>query len=59
MRIHIRLIPPDIIAHYNLNDLVDQYEWINMEIIRENYGLPQAGILEINLLAQRLSNHGY
>ena len=59
MIIQIRLILPEIIAHYNLNDLVDQYEWINMEIIRENYGLPQAGILEINLLAQRLSNHGY
>ena len=41
-RINIRLIPPDIIEHYNLNDLVDQYGWIYMKIIREMYGLPQA-----------------
>ena len=57
--IHIRLIPPDIISHYNLNDLVDQDRWIYMEIIRGMYGLPQAGILVKTLLAQRLSNHGY
>ena len=36
--IHIRLIPPDIISHYNLNDLVDQDRWIYMEILR-GYGL--------------------
>ena len=59
MRIHIKLIPSDIIAHYNLNDLVDQDGWIYMEIIRGMYGLPQAGILANNLLSQRLINHGY
>ena len=30
-----------------------------MEIIRGMYGLPQAIILANNLLAQRISNHGY
>ena len=59
MRIHIRLIPTDIISHYNLNDLVDKYEWVYMEIIRGMYGLPQAGILAKNLLTQCLSNYGY
>ena len=44
-RINIILIPPDIIAYYNLNDLVDQDGWIYMEIIEGMYGLPQAGIL--------------
>ena len=58
MIIHIRLIPLDIIKHYNLNDLVDQDEWIYMKIIRGMYGLPQAGILENNLPAQHLINHG-
>ena len=57
--IHIRLITPDIIVHYNLNDLVDQDGWIYMEIIRGMYGLPQAVILANNILAQRLINHGY
>ena len=59
MRIHIRLIPLDIITHYNLNDLVYQDGWIYMVNIRGIDGPPQAGILENNLLAQRLINHGY
>ena len=45
MIIHIRLIPPDIIAHYNSNNLVDQDGWVYMKIIRVIYGMPQAGIL--------------
>ena len=59
MIIHIRLILPDIIAHYNLNNLADKDGWIYMEIIQGMYGLPQAGIIEKNLLTQILSNHGY
>ena len=39
MIIHIRLTPPDIIAKYNLNELLDQDGWIYMEIIRGMYGL--------------------
>ena len=58
-RIHIRLIPTEIISHYNLNDLVDKYEWVYMKSIRGMYGLPQAGILAKNLLTQCLSNYGY
>ena len=26
MRVHIKLFPPEIISHYKLNELVDQYE---------------------------------
>ena len=59
MRIHIRLILPDIITHYNLNDLVYQDGWIYMVIIRGIYLPPQVGVLANNLLAQRVSNHGY
>ena len=39
--------------------VVNQDGWIYMEIIRGMYGLPQAGILAKNLLAECLSNHGY
>ena len=46
MIIHIRLIMPDIIVYYNLNDLVGKYGWIYTEIIIGMYILPQAGILE-------------
>ena len=59
MSIHISIIPPDFITQYKLNDLVDQYGWIYMEIIRGIYGLPQAGILAKHLLAQCLGNHRY
>ena len=30
-----------------------------MEIIQGMYGLPQVGIIANNLIAKRLSNHGY
>ena len=59
MRIHIRLVQPEIISHYKLNELVDQYVWIYMEIIRGMYGLPQAGIPVKKLLVHRFHNHGY
>ena len=51
IRIHIRLIIPEIITHYNLNGPVYQYGWIYMGIVRGMYGLPQAGIIANNLLA--------
>ena len=59
MRIRIRLISPDIITHYNLNNLVYQDGWIYMVIIQGIYLPPQAGIFANNLLLQRLRNHGY
>ena len=59
MRIQIRLIPLDSIAHYNLNVLANKYGWIYMDIIRGIYELPQAWILTKSLLAQLESNHGY
>ena len=59
IRIHIRLIIPEIITHYNLNGPVYQYGWIYMGIVRGMYGLPQAGIISNNLLAQILIKRGY
>ena len=59
MRLYFRLIMPGIIAHCNLNDLVNQDVWIYMEIIRGMYGPPQVVIITSNLLTQRLSNHVY
>ena len=59
MRIHIRLITPDITVHFNLNVLVYQDGWIYMEIIRGVYGITQVGILANNLIQQHLRNHGY
>ena len=59
MQIHIRLILSDIIAHYKLYHLVKKDGWIYMETIRVMYGIPQAGIIANNLLAQYLDNHEY
>ena len=57
--IHIRLVPPDIIAHYKLNELFDEDGWIYMKIIQGMYGLPQAGILSNSQIAHCLHNHRY
>ena len=59
IRIHIILVPPDIIENYKLNELVDQYGCIYIEIIRGMCELPQAGILANNLITHRLRNHSY
>ena len=59
MSIHIRIIPPDIITHYNWNELFDQYRWIYMEIIGGMEWQPTSGILAEKLLAKLLSNHVY
>ena len=55
MIIHIILVPPDIISHYKLNELVDKDGCIYMKIIQGMYGLSQAVILANNLLAHRFT----
>lgn len=58
MRIPIELIPPEIVAAYNLLGLVHN-GFIYVEINKGMYGLPQAGIIANKLLAKRLAPHGY
>jgi hypothetical protein len=58
MRIPIKLIPQEIIDQYNLLPLVsDGHIYIGVQ--KGMYGLPQAGILDNQLLARRLAIHGY
>ena len=59
MKIYIRLIPPNIVVHYKIDNLFYRDGWVYLEIIRGIYGIPQAVIIANNLLAQRLGNHGY
>lgn len=59
MRVHIDLIPEEIITTYNLHDLVDNNGWIYLRINKGMYGLPQAGRLANDLLQKRLAPHGY
>jgi hypothetical protein len=58
MRIPIKLIPYEIIEHYNLIPLVSDGH-IYIEVQKSKYGLPQAGILANQFLARRLTIHGY
>ena len=59
MKLHISLIPDNIIKLYNLMTIVDEQGYIYIEIRKGMYGLPQAGRLAFDLLKKRLSAHGY
>jgi len=59
MRIHISLIPQEVIDEYKLQQLKDKHDYVYMEIRKGMYGLPQAGIIANKLLAKRLAKHGY
>ena len=59
MKIHISLIPAEIIQQYNLTALADSAGWIYIQINKGMYGLPQSGKLANDLLRQRLAPHGY
>ena len=58
MRLPISLLPPEIIAQYKLQHIVED-GWVYLKIVRGMYGLPQAGLLANQLLKQRLQKHGY
>lgn len=49
----------EIIKEYNLLGKVDHEGYIYIEVCKGMYGLPQAGILVQELLAERLDRHGY
>jgi hypothetical protein len=56
--IPIKLIHQEIIAEYNLLSLVSDGH-VYIEVQKVMYGPPQAGILANQLLARRLTIHGY
>jgi hypothetical protein len=59
MQIKISVIPEEIIAEYNLRDIVMEDGYVYCEIGKGMYGLPQAGIIAQELLTERLAKHGY
>jgi hypothetical protein len=58
MRILNKLIPHEIIEQYKLLPLVSDGH-VYIEVQKGMYGLPQAGILDNQLLARRLAIHRY
>ncbi len=63
MKMPLSLFPQDIMDHYIMDhcDLLNKvlHGYVYMEICKEMYGLPQAGILVNKLLKKCLAKHGY
>ena len=59
MKIHISMIPQEIIDQYNLEILKDDKGWCYMRIEKGVYGLKKAGIIANNELQKHLKPYGY
>ncbi len=59
MQLKIADILNKIIEQYNLRELVDDDGYVYCEISKGMHGLPQAGIIAQELLAERLAKYGY
>lgn len=59
MKVHINLIPEEIIALYNLRDKVSPHGFVFIEIRGAMYGLRQAGRLANDQLQKVLAKGGY
>ena len=59
LRLRLDNFPEDVIAQYNLKDIVTSDGYVYIEVRKGMYGLPQAGLLAQELLEKRLEKHGY
>jgi hypothetical protein len=59
VRVHISLIPDEIIHEYLLHELIKSKGLLLGCVQKGMYGLPQAGMLAKQLLKQQLGPHGY
>ena len=59
MKLHLHIIPQEIIDEYALHDLVDKDGWVYLNIVKEMYGLKQEGIIANMELTKHLDNFGY
>ncbi len=59
MRLKLANIPANVIEHYNLKEITTPDGHVYCEIQKGMYGLPQAGIIAQELLADQLRTHGY
>ncbi len=58
MQLTLSDIPADIIEHYKLNEIATPDGYVYCNIQKGMYGLPQAGIIAQDLLADQLKLHG-
>ncbi len=59
MRLKLTDIPEEIIIEYKLHEMVTDKGFVYLKIRKGMYGLPQAGIIEQQLLETRLAKVGY
>jgi hypothetical protein len=59
MHLRMDIFTQEIINKYNHTKVVDTNGWVYVEIQKEKYGLPQAGILANKLLKKCLAIRGY
>ena len=59
MQLHISIIPDEIIAQYQLLDIVTADGWVYIEMGKGIYGLKQAGSLTNKQLTKQLEPAGY
>ena len=59
LKLHISVIPDEIIAAYNLQTLQYEKGWCYIKISKGMYGLKQAGIIANQELQKHMSAYGY
>ena len=59
LKLHVSVIPDEIIAVYNLQNLQDEKGWCYVKIFKGMYSLKQAGIIANQELQQHMSSYGY
>ena len=58
MKLHLHIIPQEIIDEYSLRNLVDKDGWVYLKIAKGMYGLKQAGIIANMELTKKLDKSG-
>ena len=59
MKLHIHIIPKEIIDEYALHKILDENGWVYLDIVKGMYGLKQAGIISNMELTKHLDRFGY
>jgi hypothetical protein len=59
MRLHLDIIPQEIVDQYKLKDITTPDGWVYIEIRRGMYGLNQAGIIAYQQLKTHLATYDY
>jgi hypothetical protein len=59
MRLHLDIVPEEIIIQYKLRDIATSLGWVYIEIQKGMYGLKQAGMIANQQLTQHLAKYDY